>query len=314
MKMPILPLEERTALDPEDFSQAFLLQNRPVIMRRAITHWPAVQKWSPEYLRTMVEGAKVVIQSKSDYGPSGSKRHFEESKEVDFANVVGMMTLDDAPDMSYVRQTRVWKEIAALVDDIEPLRYGPANLAKTDGNLWIGPAGTIAQMHWDPGHNLFAQIRGEKKWILVPPSESHMTYGNKFSLGEIVQNPRLRAEFPALIQKMEIVMNSSRNVEELVNVHLNDSERSQLYDWLSEVNNCDVNAEDPNPEKTPLFMDTCRYQSTLAAGDLMFIPYGWRHYVRSISPSISLNWFFPPEKDFSADLKINKTLLEHLVC
>jgi hypothetical protein len=48
--MPILPLEERAALDPEDFSQAFLLQNRPVIMRRAVTHWPAVQKWSPEYL------------------------------------------------------------------------------------------------------------------------------------------------------------------------------------------------------------------------------------------------------------------------
>jgi hypothetical protein len=69
----------------------------------------------------MVEGAKVVIQSKSDYGLSGSKRHFEESKEVDFAKVVDMMTLDDAPDMSYVRQTLVWKDIAALVDDVQPL-------------------------------------------------------------------------------------------------------------------------------------------------------------------------------------------------
>jgi len=37
--MPILPLEERTALDPEDFLQAFLLQNHPVIMRGAIAHW-----------------------------------------------------------------------------------------------------------------------------------------------------------------------------------------------------------------------------------------------------------------------------------
>jgi hypothetical protein len=312
--MSVLQIEESTALAPEEFIHSFLLRHRPVIIRCAVAHWPAIHKWSPEYLRRVVEGSKVVVKSKSDYGESGSKRHVEESRKVDFAEVVDLMTADDAPDMSYVRQTRVWKTIANLAADVGTLPYGPASIAKGDGNLWMGPAGTVAQMHWDPAHNLFAQIRGEKKWILVSPSESHMTYGNKFSLGEIVQNPRLRAEFPALIQKMEIVMNSSRNVEELVNVHLNDSERSQLYDWLSEVNNCDVNAEDPNPEKTPLFMDTCRYQSTLAAGDLMFIPYCWRHYVRSISPSVSLNWFFPPEKDFSADLKINKTLLEHLVC
>ena len=310
--MPILPLEERTALDPEDFFQAFLLQNRPVIMRRAIARWPAVQKWSPEYLRTMVEGAKVVIQSKSDYGSSGSKRHFEESKEVDFANVVDMMTLDDAPDMSYVRQTRVWKEIAALVDDIEPLRYGPANLAKTDGNLWIGPAGTIAQMHWDPGHNLFAQIRGEKKWILVPPSESHMTYGNKFSLSEIVQDSRLRERFPALLENMEKTMASSASLEVLVNSGFNDSERRLLYSWLAQMNNCDVNAEEPDPEKTPLFLAAHRYEGTLSAGDLMFIPFGWRHFVRSMSASISMNWFFVPQQRLPPELNINRTLLEHL--
>src|ERR1051326_2042911 len=252
MQMTGLPLEERTALDPEDFFQSFLLHNRPVILRSAIAHWPAVQKWSPEYLRTMVEGAQVVIQSKSDYAPSGSKRHFEESKEVDFAKVVDMMTLDDAPDMSYVRQTRVWKDIALLVDDIQPLRYGPADLAKTDGNLWVGPAGTVAQMHWDPAHNLFAQIRGEKKWILVAPSESHLTYGNKFSLAEIIQDSRVRTRFPALIEKIEKALRSSTGIEELVNAHLNDPERRLVYSWLAQVNNCDVNAEQPDPEKTPL--------------------------------------------------------------
>ena len=77
------------------------------------------------------------------------------------------------------------------------------------------------------------------------------------------------------------------------------------------MNNCDVNAEDPDPEKTPLFLAAHRYQQTLAAGDLMFIPYSRRHYVRAISPSVSLNWFFRPEQGLSAD--INKTLL-YLLC
>ncbi len=310
--MPVLPLEERTALDPEDF-QSFLLQNRPVIMRGTIAHWPAVQKWSPEYLRTMVEGAKVVIQSKSDYGSSGSKRHFEESKEADFADVLDIMTLDDAPDMSYVRQTRVWQDIAALVADIPPLPYGPTNLAKTDGNLWVGPAGTIAQMHWDPGHNLFAQIRGEKKWILVPPSESHLTYANKFSLSEIIQDSRVRERFPALVENMEKTMSSSARVEDLVGHGFSDSERRLLYSWLAQMNNCDVDAEQPDPERTPLFLIAHRHQGTLKAGDLMFIPIGWRHYVRSMSASISMNWFFVPQQTLPPELNMSRTLLEHLV-
>lgn len=311
--MPVLPLEERTALEPEEFFQYFLLQNRPVIMRGAIAHWPAVQKWSPGYLRMMVEGAKVVIQSKSDYGSSGSKRHFEESKEADFAEVVDMMTLDDAPDMSYVRQTRVWKDIEPLVADVQPLRYGPANLAKTDGNLWIGPAGTIAQMHWDPGHNLFAQIRGEKKWILVPPSESHLTYANKFSLSEIIQDSGVRERFPALVENMEKTMASTACVEDLVDHGFSDSERRLLYSWLAQMNNCDVNAEQPDPEKTPLFLNAHRHEGTLKAGDLMFIPIGWRHYVRSMSASISMNWFFVPQQTLPPELNRSRTLLEHLV-
>lgn len=310
--MPVLPIEERTALAPEDFAHSFVFQHRPVIMRGAVAHWPAVHKWSPEYLRRTVEGSKVVIRSKSDYGASGSKRYSEDTKEVDFAEVVDMMTEDDAPDLSYVRQTRVWKDIPQLTADVEALPYVPANVARTDGNLWVGPAGTVAQMHWDPAHNLYAQIRGEKKWILVSPSESHLTYGNRFPLAEIVQDPRVRTGFPALTHKMEGVIRSSGNIEELVNVHLNDSERSLIYSWLAQLNNCDVNAEDPDPQKTPLFLAATRYQATLAPGDLMFIPYAWRHYVRAISPSVSLNYFFRPEQGLPAD--INKTLIEHLVC
>jgi Cupin-like domain len=312
--MPQSAIEERTKLDFQDFLHFFVLQYRPVIIRGAIAHWPAVHKWSPEYLREVVAGSKIVIKSKSDYGATGSKRHFEDSKEVDFAEVVDMMTRDDAPDISYARQTRVWKDIAQLAADVEDLGYAPANVAKTDGSLWVGPAGTVAQMHWDPAHNLFAQIRGEKKWILVSPSESHLTYGNKFSLSQIVEDPRVRTRFPGVAEKIENALLSSGSVEELVNSHLDDSERRLIYSWLAQLNNCDVDAEHPDPKKTPLFLTAHRYESKLEAGDLMFIPYGWRHYVRSLSPSVSLNWFFSPEQALPPELNMNKTLLEHLVC
>ncbi|HEV3036241.1 MAG TPA: cupin-like domain-containing protein [Candidatus Angelobacter sp.] len=312
--MPVLPIEERAALTPEEFNSSFLLDHRPVIIRCAVAHWPAVHKWAPEYLRQMVEGAKVVVKSKSDYGMNGSKRHAEESKELDFAEVVDMMTDDHAPDMSYVRQTKVWKDIEQLVADVDRLEYAPANVSKTDGNLWIGPPGTVAQMHWDPAHNLYAQIRGEKKWIVVSPSESHMTYGNKFSLADIVQDARIRARFPGLIQTIENFTHSSGSMEDLIHTHLDESQRSLIHSLLAQVNNCDVDAENPDPQRTPLFLEAHRYEATLTAGDLMFIPYSWRHYVRAITPSVSLNWFFRPEHSSATARSVNQTLLEHLIC
>src|SRR6478752_4125149 len=124
-QMPQLPIEERSSLGQEEFSHSFVCQHRPVILRGGVAHWPAVKKWSPEYLRTLVAGAKVTIKSKSDYGSGGSKRHFEDKKEVDFAEVVDMMTRDDAPDLSYARQIRAWKDIAELAADVDAPGYGP---------------------------------------------------------------------------------------------------------------------------------------------------------------------------------------------
>jgi hypothetical protein len=140
-----------------------------------------------------------------------------------------------------------------------------------------------------------------------------MTYGNKFSLSEIVRDSLIRERFPALVENMEKTMASSANLEDLVNSGFNDSERRLLYSWLAQMNNCDVNAEEPDPEKTPLFLAAHRYVGTLSAGDLMFIPFGWRHCVRSMSASISMNWFFLPQQSLPPELNINRTLLEHLV-
>jgi len=49
-------------------------------------------------------------------------------------------------------------------------------------------------------------------------------------------------------------MASSASLEDLVNSGFNDTERRLLYSWLAQMNNCDVNAEEPDREKTPLFL------------------------------------------------------------
>jgi ribosomal protein L16 Arg81 hydroxylase len=308
--MPEVALEVQESLSYTDFADRYLKTHQPVIIRSGVSHWPAVKKWSPSYLKATASGSTFRVLSKSDYGDNGSKRFGEAAKGVDLADVVEMMEMDDAPDMSYVRQAEHWAENSRLLADIDEIEYGKPLVRREDGKLWMGPRGTLAQLHWDPAHNLFAQIRGGKKWILVPPIESHLTYPNKFVLSTVAQDPFFRERLGSFAQKLERFASSRTSIEQAVD-EMSETEQRALYRWLAEFNNCDVDVENPDPVRTPLFLGTTRHCGTLQAGDLLFIPYAWRHYVRSLSPSISLNWFFPPQGSLPADVEMTKTILEH---
>jgi len=53
-----------------------------------------------------------------------------------------------------------------------------------------------------------------------------------------------------------------------------------------------VNIEAPDLTQHPKFKDAKYCEAVLAPGELLFIPQGWWHYVRSLSPSMSVNFWF----------------------
>ena len=81
-----------------------------------------------------------------------------------------------------------------------------------------------------------------------------------------------------------------------------DRDARALFGVLASWNNCDVDAEHPDYERFPDFARATRFVGEVSAGDVLFIPYCWLHYVRSLAPSISINYFFRPtgNEDFMA--------------
>ena len=41
-------------------------------------------------------------------------------------------------------------------------------------NLWVGQRDVVAHCHYDGYHNFFVQIKGRKRFTLVPPSSWHV--------------------------------------------------------------------------------------------------------------------------------------------
>jgi hypothetical protein len=43
-------------------------------------------------------------------------------------------------------------------------------------NLWVGRAGLVTSLHYDAAYNFFVQIRGSKRFRLIPPSTPLFEY------------------------------------------------------------------------------------------------------------------------------------------
>ena len=65
-----------------------------------------------------------------------------------------------------------------------------------------------------------------------------------------------------------------------------------VYPFRDNIVNSEVNPDQPDFERFPRFRDVDLLEATLAPGDMLFIPRGWWHYLRSLEPSISVNYFF----------------------
>lgn len=76
------------------------------------------------------------------------------------------------------------------------------------------------------------------------------------------------------------------------------NETKNLYPYDELLNNTSqVDAENLNFEKFPLSKNVKFYQLVLKAGEMLYIPRLWWHYVRSLTPSISISFWFNANDD-----------------
>lgn len=72
-------------------------------------------------------------------------------------------------------------------------------------------------------------------------------------------------------------------------------QRPFLYAWAlpaeTGLDGCDVDPDQPDYERFPLFRQARRTECVVQAGELLFLPEGWFHHVRSLAPSLSVNFW-----------------------
>ena len=160
-------------IEPQRFFEEFYTANRPVVLTGLVDHWPALAKWTLDYLDSKVGNALVELQAER-----GAAADYEQAKDrhkrgAKFSSVTSAMRKVESSNQFYItayNDTNNKVALAKLWDDL-----GPVSILRDsggrDGFFWMGPKGTLTPFHHDLTNNLLVQVMGRKKCHLVPSWE-----------------------------------------------------------------------------------------------------------------------------------------------
>ncbi|XP_015918318.2 bifunctional peptidase and arginyl-hydroxylase JMJD5 isoform X1 [Parasteatoda tepidariorum] len=228
---------ERSNFTKKEFIDDFMNNSKPVIITDGISNWPAMtsRSWSIDYMLEKTSFRTVPIELGSKYTDENWTQKLMTVKEF-----VEHYIWNQSKEIGYLAQHNFFTQIPELKEDIDTPYYID-DKAFVDISIWFGPSGTISPLHYDPKHNLLAQVLGTKYIRLYSKEQSPYVYAREDPL---------------------------------------------FY------NTSQVDVENPDLEEFPLFSKAKYSECVLKPGNLLYIPPGCWHYVRSLSTSISISFWW----------------------
>lgn len=267
-----LPRLEAAALPLAEFRAAFFQTGTPALVAGVGAEWPALRKWADLRYFEHVCGHRVVpvelgrsaLQAGAGWRERGLsvralvRQHLLPSSAADHA-----ARPLDARTIAYCAQHPLFEQVRALAADFSAPAYCAASRSGVQlVNCWLGTRETATPLHYDSYDNALVQAVGLKLVRLYAKEQTHRLYA-----GEPAKPPAEPSGPPAAGAAEAARVRSQGNVSP-------------------------VDPDAPDLRRFPLFAQAEGRWCLLGPGDMLFIPAGCWHHVRSLSTSCSVNFWF----------------------
>ncbi|ORX96867.1 hypothetical protein K493DRAFT_314303 [Basidiobolus meristosporus CBS 931.73] len=237
-----------------EFSR-FVAANRPFVVRGGAQHWPAMEKWSNQYLTSVLGEEEVTVAST----PNGyadavvDDQYFVMPYETRKKFSEFVHELENKEGIQYIQSQNgnLNGDYRLLQEDVpEDIEWATSALDKKPDavNFWMGDTRSTTSMHKDPYENIYVVIAGTKIFTLLPPTDYYCLHEKEFPAATWTKDDhgefKIKPEVP-----------------------------ETMVPWISlDPNNVDL-------QKFPRY----RYAHPLVVhvnpGDMMYLPSMWYHHV-----------------------------------
>ncbi len=204
-------VEQSSQLDPTDFVQDFVRRRRPVLVKGALAGSSALARWTLQYLREHAGVREVPLKTLHESNIEVVRKPLDDYLSELEAHEARSSSGGTVPEPAYLHDIPLTALLPRAADDLEqfPAAYFPAwyrgnwtNFAQ----VFLGPTGSLTPLHFDCllTHNLFFQIRGRKRFILIPAEQLKFCYRHSWRWCEVdAEKPDLE-RFPLYAEAQPI--------------------------------------------------------------------------------------------------------------
>jgi len=171
----------------EVLERDYIRRGKPVILTGVANRWPASEKWSPEYFKSVAGDAMVRVpfeRGGNFFSWFGGKEH--KVLGMRFGDLLEIVTADEHDPRYYMTEQPLGAVSQELLGDVDLRKY----VEKNDPAMFLG-RGTFMPLHFhDHAEALLCQIHGDKEVTLFSPKDwrrlyAHPWYKNRFQFSRV---------------------------------------------------------------------------------------------------------------------------------
>jgi hypothetical protein len=199
MGIVLTPIDRIDEIEKEDFINNYLNPRKPIIIRKATQSWPALQKWTFEYLKEMVGDKVVPLYDSSKADPS--KPINASAAEMKFGDYIDL--IQKQPTDLRIFLFDPIKYAPKLLDDYRSPTDLMGGFLDKYPNMFFGGEGSVTFLHYDIdlAHIFHTHFQGRKRVILFDYKWRERLYCIPFATYALedydITNPDFE-KFPAL--------------------------------------------------------------------------------------------------------------------
>jgi lysine-specific demethylase 8 len=179
----VSPVDRVRNLSAREFHDRYFVTGRPVVLEGAAAEWPAIRKWTPEYLMQYCGDDEIDVLDGQHWAVTTNGPAVVTTVESRL-KVRDLMAVVKSGGAWYGAFLELLDKYADLRSDLNlgfVAEYGRTRrripwqrnlLAK----MYVGGPGTSTSFHCAGVSNLYVQAHGRKKWVLVQPEFTPFMY------------------------------------------------------------------------------------------------------------------------------------------